>query len=213
MSNEVSTRPQSEFTGGAISNFLRLLAVSFVSSITLGLLLPTMICWYQRWIARHTFINGRQLVFDGKGGQLFGKYLLWLLLTIVTFGIFMIWLPVKVLKWMTKHTHFEGAAATEDSSCFDGGALGLFGRSLLVGLVATITLGFGIYWGICYLQRWEASHTVIDGERFAFDGKALQLFGKCIVWFLLTLITLGIYSIWVDVKIRKWLVSHLFIAE
>ena len=211
--SDVSTRPQSEFTGGAISNFLRMLAVSFVSSITLGLLLPVMVCWYQRWIAKHTFINGRQLVFDGKGGQLFGKYLLWMLLTIVTFGIFMIWLPVKVMKWTTKHTHFEGAAATEDSSYFDGRTLGYVGRSLLVGLVTSITLGLGMFWGICYMQRWESSHTVIDGSRLAFDGKALQLFGKYIVWFLLTIITLGIYSIWVSVKEKKWIVSHTYVAE
>ena len=206
--SEVSTRPQSEFTGGAISNFLRTLAVSFVSGITFGLLLPVMVCWYQRWIAEHTFINGRKLVFDGRGGQLFGKYLLWLLLTIVTFGIFSIWLPVKVKKWMTKHTHFEDGTATEESSYFDGSVLGYLGISILVWLLTCVTFGLGLAWATCIAQRWETKHTVIDGARLAFDGKGIQLFGKLILWYLLTIITFGIFAIWMDVKMLKWTTSH-----
>ena len=211
--SEVTSRPQSTFTGGAFAYFFRNLAVSLVSSLTFGLLLPAMLCWQQRWVARHTFINGRQLVFDGKGSQLFGKYLLWLLLTIVTFGIFLIWLPIKVKKWTTKHTHFVDGVATEDSSFFDGSVLGYFGRSLLVGLVATITFGIGIFWGTCYLQRWESSHTVIDGARLSFDGKGIQLFGKYLLWMLLTIVTFGIFSFWLPVKETKWFVSHTNIAE
>ena len=213
MSTDVSTRPQSEFTGGAFAYFFRTLAVSLVSSITFGLLLPTMICWQQRWVARHTYINGRQQVFDGKGIELFGKYLLWLLLTIVTLGIFMIWLPVKVKRWTTKHTHFVDGAATEDSSYFDGSVLGHFGRTLLVSLVSTITFGLGIFWGTCYLNRWLCSHTVIDGERLSFDGKGINLFGKYLLWTLLTIVTFGIFGFWLPVKELKWMTSHTNIDE
>lgn len=212
MSTDVSTRPQSQFTGGAFAYFFRNLAVGLVSSLTLGLLLPAMLCWQQRWVARHTFINGRQQSFDGKGIQLFGKYLLWLLLTIVTLGIFSLWLPVKIKKWTTKHTHFVDGEATEDSSYFDGSTLGYIGRSLLVGLISGITFGFGIFWGTCYLNRWMASHTVIDGDRLAFDGKGINLFGKYLLWMLLTIVTLGIFSFWLPVKELKWMTSHTNIA-
>ena len=213
MSNEVSTRPQSDFTGGAISNFLRNLAVSIVSAISLGLLYPAMFCWKQRWMAEHTFINGRKLVFDGKGSQLFGKYLLWMLLTVITLGIYSFWLSIRMTQWVTKHTHFEGEAATEDSSFFDGTVLGNFGVGLLTSFVTLITFSLGIYWAICYSQRWATKHTVIDGARLVFDGKGIQLFGKLIIWFLLTVITLGIYSFWLTVKLQKWLTSHTYIAE
>ena len=213
MSNEALASTQSDFTGGAISNFLRNFAVSFVSVITLGLLYPAMFCWKQRWVAAHTFIDGRKLVFDGKGSQLFGKYLLWFLLTIVTLGIYSFWLSVRMTQWTTKHTHFEGEAATEDGSYFDGTVLGNFGVGLLTGFVTLITLSFGMYWAICYTQRWTTKHTVIDGARLVFDGKGIQLFGKMIVWILLTIITLGIYSFWLTVKQMKWLTSHTHIAE
>ena len=212
MADTVSTRPESTFTGGAFAYFFRSLAVGLVSTISFGLLLPVMTCWLQRWVASHTFINGRQQVFDGKGGQLFGKYIVWFLLTIVTLGIYSIWLPVKMKKWMTQHTHFVDGAATEDSSYFDGSVLGHFGRTLLVALVSGITCGIGIFWGTCYLERWMASHTVIDGERLSFDGKGIQYFGKYVVWMLLMLVTFGIFSFWLPVKEMKWMVSHTNIA-
>mgnify|MGYP003442964178 FL=1 len=52
-----------------------------------------------RWEAKHTVINGYRLAFDGKGAQLFGRYLLWLLLTILTVGLFLIVLANKIKKW------------------------------------------------------------------------------------------------------------------
>ena len=211
MSNEALNNTRSDFTGGAISNFLRNFLVSFVSCISIGLLYPAMYCWKQRWVAQHTFINGRKLVFDGTGAQLFGKYLLWMLLTIVTLGIYSFWLSIRMEQWRVKHTHFEDGTAAEDSSRFDGGVLGLFGVKLLTGFVTLITLSFGVYWAICYRERWYAKHTVIDGARLEFDGKGIQLFGKLFVWFLLTVITLGIYSFWLAVKKQKWLMSHTHI--
>ncbi len=41
------------------------------------------------------------------GVQLFGSYIKWWLLTLVTFGIYGIFfLPVRMLQWFTKHTVF-----------------------------------------------------------------------------------------------------------
>ena len=213
MSGYVPTKPQSTFTGGAFSYFFRSLAVGIVSSLTFGLLFPAMTCWLQRWVASHTFINGRQQVFDGKGRELFGKYILWFLLTIITFGIYSIWVTVKMKRWVTSHTHFVDGVATDDSSYFDGSVLGYFGRSLLVSLVATVTFGFGIFWGVCYLNRWYCSHTVIDGERLSFDGRGLELFGRYLIWMLLTIVTFGIFSFWLPVKELQWLTSHTNIDE
>ena len=213
MSNEATTRTQSTFTGGAFSYFFRNLAVALVSSITAGLLYPVMYCWQQRWVAEHTFYNGRKLTFDGKGGQLFGKYIIWFLLTVVTLGIYSLWVPIKMEKWRVSHLHFEDGTSVENGSHFDGSALGYIGRSLLVGLVISITLGIGMFWGICYLQRWMTKNTVIDGAHLKFEGTAIKLFGKMIVWFLLTIVTLGIYSFWLPVKETKWFVSYTNIVE
>ena len=59
-----------------------------------------------RWEARHTVINGHRLWFDGTAMQLFGMWIRWLLLTVVTFGIYGFWVAIKVKQWKVAHTHF-----------------------------------------------------------------------------------------------------------
>ena len=97
---------ESKFTGGLLGligiNILQALLIG----ITLGIGAPWAICMKERWIAKHTYIDGRQLVFDGTGGQLFGTYIKWVLLTIVTLGIYAFWLEIKMKQWLVKHTHF-----------------------------------------------------------------------------------------------------------
>lgn len=97
---------ESRFTGGLLSLIGINLLIAFINVITLGIAVPWTVCMKQRWIARHTVIDGRQLVFDGTGGQLIGNYIVWLLLTVITFGIYGFWLHIKLKQWVTKHTHF-----------------------------------------------------------------------------------------------------------
>ena len=98
--------PVSQFTGGLLGligiNILQSLIIMF----TLGIATTWAICLKERWIAKHTYIDGRQLRFDGTGGQLLGKFLLWVLLTIITLGIYSFWLEIKLKAWLVKHTHF-----------------------------------------------------------------------------------------------------------
>ena len=65
---------KSKFTGGLLgligTNILQFL----LCLITLGIGAPWAICIKQRWLAKHTIIDGQQLYFDGTGAQLFGNY-------------------------------------------------------------------------------------------------------------------------------------------
>ncbi|MBD5632600.1 MAG: DUF898 family protein [Clostridia bacterium] len=214
---ETSETYESKFTGGAIARAARLWVVGFVSLITIGLAYPAMYCWYMRWQTSHTYLNGRKLVFDGKGGQLFGKYILWTILTIITLGLYYIFAArINMLAWQTKHTHFEGVEISDEDdkkSKFTGNGLQLIGVDLLTGFVTLITLTFGMYWAYCYRQRWLCKHTVIDGHTMYFDGKALQYFGKCVLWCFLTIITFGIYSFWMAVNSLKWTTKHTLLHE
>lgn len=198
------------FTGGAFANAFTSWLVAFVGLISLGFAFPAMFCWKCRWEAKHTFINGRRLAFDGTGSQLFGNFLVWMLLSLITFGIYFMTLgKMKLIAWKTKHTHFEGAEKTEENkSEFTGKWYQLFGVNWLSNFVTIITLSFGYYWAHCYRERWYCKHKVIDGVVLSFNGTAGQYFGKRILWTLLTIITLGIYGFWLKVKSLKWTVSH-----
>lgn len=97
---------ESKFTGG----LLELIAVNIlqwlITFFTLGFGAPWAVCFKERWIASNTVIDGRKLVFDGTGGQLFGNYIKWFLLTLVTFGIYGFWLGIRMKQWVVMHTHF-----------------------------------------------------------------------------------------------------------
>lgn len=199
---------ESRFTGGAFANFFVNWLVTVVSVITLTIARPAMLCWRLRWLAKHTYLNGRRLAFDGKGLQLWGRYLLWMLLSVITLGLYYIFsMSVAIEKWETKHTHFEGSPEGKESK-FDGNSLQLFGVNFVCKLVTVITLSFGSYWAHCYKERWFCKHRTIDGAKLYFDGTASQYFGKRLLWSFLTVITIGIYSFWLFVKSKKWTVSH-----
>lgn len=207
----------SYFTGGAFANFFIDRLSGFVSLITLGIAYPAMACWKLRWKAKHTFIKGRQLRFDGKALQFLGKFLLWLLLSVITLGLYYIFcMKVGVIKWQTKHTHFADTEITEEdknTSVFNGHSIQLLGVNMLARFVTLITLSFGSYWAHCYKERWFCKHKKIDGVPLRFDGKGIEYFGKRFVWILLTVITLGIYGFWLKVKSEKWTVKHTKIDE
>lgn len=57
-----------------------------------------------RWEKGHTVTDSRRLIFAGSVGSLFLKYLVWGILTIITLGIFAIFMPVKLLRWQAENT-------------------------------------------------------------------------------------------------------------
>jgi len=98
---------ESKFTGGLLGLIGITILQMLVMIITLGIGVPWAVVIKERWTTDHTIINGKQLYFDGNGGQLFGNYIKWLLLTIITLGIYGFWLNIKMKQWVVSHTHFK----------------------------------------------------------------------------------------------------------
>jgi uncharacterized membrane protein YjgN (DUF898 family) len=98
---------ESKFTGGLLGMIGIGILRDIIIICTLGLGAPWAICLKESWYVKHTVIDGHQLTFDGTGGQLFGNYIKWFLLTIITLGIYSFWLSIKMKEWVTKHTHME----------------------------------------------------------------------------------------------------------
>ena len=97
-------------------------------------------------------------------------------------------------------------------SHFDGKTIQLIGWRLLGILLTGITLGIGAPWVHCMVLRWEAKHTLVEGQRLQFDGKGHQLLGRYLLWGLLTLVTFGIFIIFLPVRFHKWHTKHLSFA-
>ena len=213
---------ESYFDGGVLQRFGWSLLGGLVTSATFGILYPLAICWLYEWEAKHTVIDGHRLKFTGSAGGLFGTWILCWFLTLITFGIYGFWVPLKIRKWRESNTFFEDEIPNfsaqqnlrkEKASYFDGGLLQLIGWSLLGAIVTVFTVGICYPWAVQMLYSWEQRHKVYCKKRCNFDGTATGLFVTWMLCLLLAFVTLGIYCIWIPIKIKKWQIKHTHLLQ
>lgn len=95
------------FDGGAASYLWVGICSAFITIITAGIAYPWAVTMQQRWKTNHTLINGRRLQFNGTGLSLLGNWIIWLLLSMITLGIYLLWVGPKLQKWIVENTDFE----------------------------------------------------------------------------------------------------------
>lgn len=92
---------------GKLLQLIGLKIVSFIVIVcSLGILYPLACCWMYNWKLKHTVINGRRLRFTGTAMGLFGNWIKWWLLCLITLGIYGFWLGIALEEWKAKHTTF-----------------------------------------------------------------------------------------------------------
>jgi uncharacterized membrane protein YjgN (DUF898 family) len=66
------------------------------------------LCWARiialKWKFKHTIVSNHRLKFKASALGLFFNIIKWILLTVLTVGIYAFWLPIKVKNWRSKHT-------------------------------------------------------------------------------------------------------------
>jgi uncharacterized membrane protein YjgN (DUF898 family) len=72
----------------------------------LGVMYPFALVLRERWRAKHSFIDGKQLVFTGSALGLFGRWILWLMLIFVTLGVYLLWVAPRIQRWKWQNTDF-----------------------------------------------------------------------------------------------------------
>lgn len=92
------------FDGGAAAMFGIKILCDILAGATLGLGLPFAACIKERWLCSRRVYDGKRLVFSGDGAQLFGKYIIWWLLSVVTLGVYALTVPNRMLKWKAQRT-------------------------------------------------------------------------------------------------------------
>ena len=97
---------KSYFDGGLLSYIGWIILGSFITAFTFGICFPWAICIFYGWKINHTVIEGKRLKFNGTAMGLFGNWIKWLLLIIVTFGIYSFWVHIKLEQWKVKNTTF-----------------------------------------------------------------------------------------------------------
>ena len=97
---------KSYFDGGLLQLIGWALLGWLITTITFGICYPWAVCMVYGWKINHTVIEGRRLKFTGTAVGLFGNWIKWLLLSIITLGIYGFWVRIALEKWRVKNTIF-----------------------------------------------------------------------------------------------------------
>lgn len=95
---------ESVFTATPWKAFWVYLGLALVSVIPF--VLPFALVAKERWDCNHTRIVGMTLRFEGRGGQLLGKFFLWGLIFIVTASLGVFGIAGAYKRWVVEHTIF-----------------------------------------------------------------------------------------------------------
>ena len=93
-----------KFSGGAASWFGTQILGVLITICTIGICYPFAVVLVERWRAKNTFLHGRQLLFIGTGWGIFGLWIKWLLLSIITLGIYTFWVYPRLMQWKVENT-------------------------------------------------------------------------------------------------------------
>jgi uncharacterized membrane protein YjgN (DUF898 family) len=163
----------------------------------------------------------REFAFTGEGGEYFRIWIVNLLLSIITLGIYSAWAKVRREQYFHRNTVLDGSALE-----YHGQPLAILkGRLLIVGLLAfnnvagglspilaaLLSLAFviGLPWIICQAIRFRAWNTSWRGVHLGFVGTYR---GMARVYFLnglLVALTLGLAAPWWLNRFQRYIFSNL----
>jgi uncharacterized membrane protein YjgN (DUF898 family) len=160
-------------TGGEL--FKELFVGCLLTMITLGIYSPWMMCSLQRFFSDKTKIHvgssGQvSLRFFGTGGDLFVTFLVGYLLTIVTFGIYVFWFQVKMMKFINENTEITTVSGNKLRLNFTGTG-GENAKINIVGILLTIlTLGLYSFRFTIRLIEFQTNHLKITSAGHGTPG-------------------------------------------
>lgn len=108
--NKKKRNLESRFTGTAGKYFFLRLGLMFLALIPI-VGLPNAMCIHERWKCKHTTLVGIPLQFEGKAGKLLKEIIKWCFFSIVTLGVYAVFLlPIRVEQWRVANTVFGSVA-------------------------------------------------------------------------------------------------------
>lgn len=97
---------QFAFDGGASTYIGTALLALLITVVSFGICYPFALVLRERWRAKHSFIDGQQMAFTGSAWALFGNWIKWFLLIIITLGIYSLWVGPRIARYKWENTGF-----------------------------------------------------------------------------------------------------------
>jgi uncharacterized membrane protein YjgN (DUF898 family) len=143
-------------------------------------------------------------LFFGSGGEYFRIWIVNILLTMLTFGIYSAWAKVRRTQYFYRNTRLAGASFEyhgDPRAILKGRIIGalLFGAyyaaglvSPVAGLVAFVALVAILPWLIVRALHFRFYNTSYRGLRFRFEGSTADAYKTFMLWPMATVFTLGL---------------------
>ena len=145
-----------------------------------------------------------KLRFTGSGGEYFKIWIVNILLTIVTLGIYSAWAKVKRMQYFYRNTTLDGASfdfhgspkAILKGRVIAFSMLGVLNVAakvdpMLYG-IALLAIAVALPWFLQRSFRFRLANTSYRGLRFAFEGSTRAAYNVFLLWPLASVITLGL---------------------
>ncbi len=158
--------------------------------------------------------------FTGKGGEYFGIWIVNLLLSIITLGIYSAWAKVRRMKYFYNNTKIDGVGFdyhAKPLSILKGRIIAfllfvlyavLSNFSPVIGFILLIALFIATPWFIVRGMIFNARNSSHRGLRFDFTGKTMQAAKVFIAYPLLIVVTLGLAFPFVMQRTNKFLFEN-----
>lgn len=154
--------------------------------------------------------------FTGAGGEYFGIWIVNLLLTIVTLGIYSAWAKVRRLQYFYRHTELAEAAFDyhgEPLAILKGRAIALvlfllynfsFSVSQLFGVATLVLLGVALPWLLRNSFRFRLRYSSYRGLRFRFAGSTPEAYWTFLARPIVVLLTLYLAVPWFHQRLKQY---------
>jgi hypothetical protein len=146
---------QAEYTGD-LKGLAGAMAVNLgLCMVTFGIYAPWAIVAIRKYLYANISVGGRpgRLTFEGSPGELFGKFIVGILLTYCTLGIYSLWFAQDMFAFKWENTKIDGRPFG-----FRKDVGGFFGTYLVNVLLTYVTCGIYAPWMMCNLVKWESEH-------------------------------------------------------
>jgi uncharacterized membrane protein YjgN (DUF898 family) len=160
------------------------------------------------------------VVFTGRAGEYFGIWIVNLLLSIVTLGIYSAWAKVRRIKYFYNNTLIDGVGFDYHASpiaILKGRIVAvilfvlyqvLAGFSPIAAVILLIAFLFALPWIVIRGLTFNARNSSHRGLRFDFDGSYLQAALAFLVYPVLVVITLGLALPFVAQRVNQFAFNH-----
>lgn len=118
---EESEIKESHYDGSGVVRFFLNMGLAILTIITLTLAYPFKIATMNRYDAKHMIVDKNRLKFTGTAMQYIGRHIAWTLLSIITFGIYYMFVPLRKQKWIRSHIIIDTDATIGEDENYGSG--------------------------------------------------------------------------------------------